>query len=108
MPLCGAALVAMMEAADFRHRNNSAHVRRLDRARFRCVLLHSQVRPASMIVVRETLQVTVQAPFTEHDYVVKTLAADGADDAFDIRSLPRRTRCRQDLFAPHSVDLIHE
>ncbi len=46
-----AALVTMMESADFRHRNNPPHVRRLDRARFRCVLLQSQVGPAPMIVV---------------------------------------------------------
>ena len=81
MPLCGAALVTMIESADFRHRNNPPHVRRLDRAGNRCVLLQSQVRPAPMIVVRETLQVMVQAPFAEHDYVIQALAADGAGSA---------------------------
>ena len=108
MPLCGAALVPMMESADFWHRNNSPHVRRLDGARNRRVLLQSQVRPAPMIVVHETLQVTVQAPFAEHDYVVQALAANGADDPFDISSLPGRTRCGQHLFDPHSFNLIHE
>ncbi len=108
MPLCGAALVTMIESADFRHGNNPPHVRRLDRARFRCVLLQSQVRPAPMIVIHETLQVTVQASFAEHNYVVRALAADGADDAFDLSSLPGGTRCRQDLFDPHGFDLIHE
>ena len=68
----------MMESADFRHRNNSPHVSRLDRARNWRVLLQSQVRPAPMIVVRETLHVMVQAPFAEHDYVIQALAADGA------------------------------
>src|SRR6187549_916412 len=108
MPLCGAALVTMMESADFRHRNDSPHVRRLDRARYRCVLLQPQVRPAPMIVVHETLYVTGQAPLAEHDYVVQALAADGADDAFDISSLPGGTRCRQHLLDPHGFDLIHE
>jgi hypothetical protein len=82
----------MMESADFRHRNNPPHVRRLDRARFRCVLLQSQVGPAPMIVVHETLQVTVQAPFAEHNDVVQALAADGADDPFDVSPLPGGTR----------------
>ena len=81
---------------------------RLDRARFRRVLLQSQVRPAPMIVVHETLQVTVQTPFAEHDYVVQALAANGADDPFDISSLPGRPRCRQHLFDPHGFQLIHE
>jgi len=35
IPLCGPTLVTMMESGDFPHRNNSPHVRRLDRARFR-------------------------------------------------------------------------
>lgn len=61
-----------------------------------------------MIVVHETLQMTIQAPFTEHDYVVQALAADGADDPFDISPLPRRTRCRQHLVDPHGFDLVHE
>ncbi len=73
MPLCGAALVTMMESADFRHRNNPPHVSRLDRARNRRVLLPSQVRPAPMIVAHETLQVTGQARFAEHDYVIQGL-----------------------------------
>jgi len=89
MLLGGAGLVTMMEAAEFRDRNHAPRVRRLDRARFRRVLLQSQVRPALMIVVHETLQVTVQAPFAEHDHVVQALAADGADDPFHISSVPR-------------------
>jgi hypothetical protein len=93
----------MMESANFRHRNNSPHARRLDRARNWRVLLQSQVRPASMIVVHETLQVTVQAPFTEHDHVVQALAADGADDAFDIRSLPGRTRADSTCLIPMAL-----
>jgi hypothetical protein len=32
---------------------------------------------------------------TERDYVFQSLAADGADDTFDISSLPRRMLCRQ-------------
>ena len=108
MPLCGAALVTMRESADFRHRNNPHHVRRLDWARNRRVLLQSQVRPAPMIVVHETWQVTVQAPFAEHDYVVEALAADGTDDPFHISSLPGGTRCRQHLFDPHGFDWIHD
>ena len=73
----------MRESADFRHRNNPPHVRRLDRARNWRVFLQAQVRPAPMIVVHETLQATVQAPFAEHDDVVQAFAADRPDDSFD-------------------------
>ena len=90
----------MMESADFWRCNNSPHVSWLDLARFRRVLLQSQVRPAPMIVVHETLQVTVQAPFAEHDYVVQALAANGADDPFDISSLPGRPRCDSTCLIP--------
>ena len=48
-PLCGAALVPMMESADVGFRNHVPHVRRLSRARNRCVLLQAQVRPSPMI-----------------------------------------------------------
>ncbi len=108
MPLGGAALITMMESADFRDRKHAPRVRRLDRARLRRVLLLPQVRPALRIVVHETLQVTGQAPFAEHNYMVQAFAADGADDAFPISSLPRRTRCRQHLFDPHGLHLVHD
>jgi len=35
-------------------------------------------------------------PLIEDDDVVQTLAADRADDAFDVGILPRRARCRAD------------
>ena len=53
-----------------------------------------------MIVVHEALQVTVQTPFAEHNYLVQALAADGADDPFDISPLPGGPRCRQHLVDP--------
>ena len=90
----------MMESADFRHRNNRPYVRRLDRARDRRVLLQSQVRPAPMIIVHEALQVTGQALFAEHDYVVQALAADGADDAFDTGSLQGERGADSACFIP--------
>ena len=77
-------------------------------AMLRRVLLQSQVRPVLIIVVHETLQVTGQAPFAEHDYVVQVLAANGADDPFHVSSLPGRTRCRQHLFDTHGFDLIED
>jgi hypothetical protein len=52
--------------------------------------------------------VTGQAPFAENDDVVQVLAADCADDAFDISLLLGRTGCRQQLVDPHGFQLIHE
>ena len=85
-----AALVTMMESANFWDRNNPPHVRRLNRARNWGVLLQSQVRPASMIVVHETLQVTGQARSAEHDYVVQAFAVCDGGPCTCSRSFRRR------------------
>ena len=70
--------------------------------------LKSQVRATLLIIVHETLQVTVQAPFAEHDYLVQALAADGADYPSHISPLQGETRYRQQLFDPDGLDLIHK
>ena len=50
----------------------------------------------------------VKASFVEYEDVVQALPANGSDDAFDIRPLPRRTRRGQHLFDPHGLDLMNE
>jgi hypothetical protein len=42
-------------------------------------------------------QQPVKASFVEYDDVAQALSANGSDDAFDISTLPRRTRRGQHL-----------
>ena len=40
----------------------------------------------------------------EDNHVIETLAANAADDPFDVRALPRRARRRQDLLDAEPCD----
>src|SRR5918996_1897443 len=104
----GASLVTMVQPTHFRDRNNSSRVGRLDRPGLRAVLLQCQMRSTSMIVIDEALKVSVQAAFVEYDHVIQALAANRADHAFNIRTLPGRPRRRQDLLYAHRLYLVHE
>ena len=42
-----------------------------------------------MIVATERTQMKTEAAFIEYDDVIQTLTADRANDALDIRALPR-------------------
>jgi hypothetical protein len=56
-----------------------------------------------LVVVREVpTQDPSQSGFIQHDYVVETLASDGADDPLRIRVLPRGTRDGADLLDTHA------
>jgi len=46
------------------------------------------------------------AGFTEYDHVIQALAAQRADHALDIGSLPRRPRRR--FFGAHRLHLLHK
>ena len=98
----------MMQSADLRNRNDSSGFGKLDRPRVRRVLLQSQVCSGSVIVVQELSKMSVKTSFMEYDDVVQALAANGSDDPFDIRTLPRRARRGHDLFNPHGLDLMNE
>ena len=45
---------------------------------------------------------------TEHDHMIEALAAQGADEAFDIGVLPRRPRRRLDFEYPQRLDSAGE
>ena len=47
-------------------------------------------------------------PLVENDHVIETLAANGADNPFDERTLPRRTGRRQNLVDTKSRDAAVE
>ena len=50
-----------------------------------------------MIVIDILAKESPQVLLVENNHVIETLAANTADDPFDVRALPRRARRRQDL-----------
>jgi hypothetical protein len=82
----------MMESTYLRDGHDPASLRWLDGARLGRILLQAEMRTTPMIVVHETTQVPPKTLFVEHDHVVQALASDGADNPFDLGTLPRRAR----------------
>ena len=98
-----APLVAVVKTADLRYGNDGADVERVHGPRFRCVLSQREVRPGFVIVRQEGLHVPVQCSLVENDDVVEALAANRADDAFHVGTLPRRSRRRQTSLIPMAL-----
>ena len=84
-----ASLVAVVKTANLRYGNHGSQFRRLHRPRFRRVLGPREVGPAFVIIGQEGFHVPVQGSLVENDDVVGALAANRADDALHVRSLPR-------------------
>ncbi len=91
--LCCPAAVPVMEAADQGRLDDPAPGRALHRSRFRGVLVEGQVSPSTVVVGEIRVQQATQVGLVEHHHVVKALAAQGPDEAFDIGVLPWGARC---------------
>jgi hypothetical protein len=65
------------------------------------ILVQREVSAPLVIVGEVTPKVAVQRALVPHDDVIEALASDGADDAFDERTLPRTTRRRQHFVDAH-------
>ncbi len=61
-----------------------------------------------MIIVEVTGEDSPEMTLVEHDGMVKALAADRTDQAFNVRILPRRSWCRDDFFDVHVLDAFAE
>ena len=90
----GSPFVAVVQTADFGSHHDASG--RLDDAFRRSILAERQVRPRPLVVRHVGPKDPAEMPLIEDDDVVQTLAADRADDAFDVGILPRRARCRAD------------
>src|SRR2546428_5586564 len=59
---------------------------------------------ASLVIVREVAgQETAQVPFAKDEYVIQTLAPDGADEPLREGVLPRAVRRREDFTDAHAL-----
>ena len=66
------------------------------------------MRSASVVILKVCRQHAAQVTLIEDDDVIKTFAADRADDALDIGVLPWRSRCSDDLLDRHRLNTIAE
>ena len=84
----------MMEAADHGRLDDPALIEALHRSGLRGVLVQGEVCSGAVVVDEVVAQQATQVGRVEHHHVVEALAAQGADEAFDIGILPRGPRRR--------------
>ena len=101
------ATVEMVQAADFRDRDNLPHCRRLNRPRFRCVTVEALMAARRVVVIREEIaQQPLQVSLVEHDDVIEQVSADRADEPLDVWILPGRSRRRDDFRDAHACECL--
>jgi len=61
-----------------------------------------------MVIICIRRKVLAQGSLAEYDHMIQALAADRADQPFDVSPLPRRPRRRQHLFDPLRFHLVDE
>ena len=80
--------VAMVQTAHLGERDDLAILRTLHWSWFRGIFVQAQMGPTQVVVGKVGFEQAVQVSFIEHDDVVQALAADRADQPFDVRRLP--------------------
>ncbi len=98
----------MVEAANLRELNDSAKLRRLHFSEVRRILAKRKMRARSVVVANVAAQNSSQMDLVEDHGVVKAFPPDGTDDAFDIRILPWRTWCTENLLDAERLDAAPE
>src|SRR6185369_594776 len=83
-----APLVPVVKATNLQYGNDGSEFPRLHRPCLWCALAN-EVRPGFVIIGHECFQVAIQTRLTKNDHVVEVLAANRADDALHVGSLPR-------------------
>lgn len=90
----GEAFVTMVGPANLRNRDHLAALRRSDGASIRAVFVERQVRPRAVIVIEVREQDAAQVALADHNHMIQTFAANGADDP------NRRTHSARAIVAP--------
>ena len=90
----GLPFVTVVQTADFGSHRDAAGP--LDGAFHRRILAEREVRARPLVARDVRPKDSTKMPLIDDDDVVQTLAADRADDAFDVGILPGRARCRAD------------
>ena len=93
-------MVAVVESADVRPRDDFARLGPLHASAHRSIFAQREMRAPVVVVGDIRSQQPLQGSLIEHDDVIEALAADRSDHAFDIRILPRASRSRLDVLDP--------
>ena len=86
---CRLTSVTVMQSAQPRQGDEVALVWRFDGSGERTILFQRPVRTITMIIAQVVRENAAQVFFVENDDVIQAFPADGADQAFDHRILPR-------------------
>ncbi len=98
----------MVEPAGLWELDDLTEFRRFDFPRLGGILAERKVRARSVVVTKVAAQDSSQMTLVEDHHVVQAFAPNGADDALDIRVLPRGTGCDENRLDPESVDPASE
>src|SRR4051812_33059482 len=82
------AFVVMVQAAQLSKLDNASVTWRLRSSWFGSVFGQCQMGAPPMIIFDVSGKVLVHRPLAEHDHMIQALAADRADEAFDVGPLP--------------------
>jgi len=98
----------MVEATDFANRDDPAEFRPLNWPAVGSILGEREVSTRPVVVREVTSQGAAQVPFAKDEYVIQTLAPDGADEPLREGVLPRALRRREDFTDTHALHALPE
>ena len=79
----------MMQSTDLWERDDLAYSGKVNGAALRIILVEREMRSGLVIIAKIRRQHAAQVTLIEDDDVIETLTTDRADDALDVRILPR-------------------
>jgi hypothetical protein len=98
----------MVEATDFANRDDLAEFRLLNWAAVGRILVEREVSTRPVVVREVASQGAAQVPFAKDQYVIQTLAPDGADKPLREGVLPRAVRRREDFTDAQTLHALPE
>ena len=100
----GRSHVSVMEATNLRDRDHATFGWKLDSTGNWRVPTERQVCARLVVILEVPRQSPNQVRLVEHDHVIQTFAANGADHALRKRILPGRPRCGYNFLDAHVFD----
>src|SRR3982750_830724 len=98
----------VVETTDFTNLDHLTFCGRLCSSELGGVFAQRQMSTPAVVIGNIRRESTTERALSKHDHVIETLAANGPNEAFDIGSLPGRSRCGKHFFNAHRFYLIHE
>jgi len=98
----------MMQTTDFGNLHDPARLGELDGPDVRRILVEREVSTRPVVVREVASQGAAQVPFAKDEYVIQTLAPDGADEPLREGVLPWAVRRREDFIDAHALHALPE